>query len=155
MSESTWLSEDQQRIWRAFLDMNHQLAISMERQLAQDSQLSGADYQVLVSLSEAPGGAMRAGELGRTVGWERSRLSHQIRRMTQRDLVEKRECSSDARGIVVVITGHGRAKLAQAAPGHVAHVRSVFFDALTARDLGDLARIARKVRRDAPASKDK
>jgi DNA-binding MarR family transcriptional regulator len=46
--------------------------------------LSAADFAVLVPLSEAPDRRLRARDLGRFLDWDRSRLSHQIRRMEQR-----------------------------------------------------------------------
>lgn len=140
-----WLDDDEQRLWRDFLQMYGSLTSSIERQLQRDASMSAADYQVLVALSEAPGQQLRAGELGRCLGWERSRLSHQVRRMSNRGLVRKRECGSDARGTFVELTPSGRKEIEKAAPGHVEHVRASFFDVLSARELASLQRIARKV----------
>ena len=91
--------------------------------------MSLADYDVLVALSER--GAMRIFELAELLGWEQSRLSHQLRRMRDRALVGRSGSAQDRRGATVDITGAGRAALAAAAPGHVRLVRSVLFDAIT------------------------
>jgi len=123
-----WLTEDEQQIWRNYLTMGTRLQAAMNRQLQQDCGLSLADYEVLVTLSER--GGMRIFELGDLVGWEQSRLSHQLGRMRTRGLVERRDSAQDRRGATIEITSSGREALAAAAPGHVELVRSVIFDAL-------------------------
>lgn len=106
-----------------------------------DSALSTADYEVLVVLSETPEGVLRAGELGRSTGWEKSRLSHHIKRMESRGLVERQDCVTDGRGLLVAITPHGRRVIEAAAPGHVDAVRQYVIDGLTAEQLRVLAEI--------------
>jgi DNA-binding MarR family transcriptional regulator len=135
MDEPRWLDEREARVWRGFIGVQQRLAAVLERQLIRDSGLSGADYVLLVPLSEAPDGLLRARELGRMVGWERSRLSHQLARMEKRGLVAREECSEDARGLMVRLTDAGRAAITSAAPAHVAAVRRHFFDALTDAEL--------------------
>jgi DNA-binding MarR family transcriptional regulator len=87
MAEAPWLDAREQRAWRAFLDVCRELLAELNRQLTRDAGLSGADYELLVPLSETPEGRMRPRDLGRQVDWDRSRLSHQIRRMQERGLV--------------------------------------------------------------------
>jgi DNA-binding MarR family transcriptional regulator len=134
MDEARWLDQREARVWRGIIGMQLQLGAVLERQLARDG-LSGADYALLVPLSEAPGGVLRARDLGRMVGWERSRISHQVTRMEKRGLVAREECSEDARGSMVRLTDTGRAAIVAAAPAHVAAVRKYFFDVLTDDEL--------------------
>ncbi len=138
-SSPRWLSESEQRAWRALQQFGAPLAAALNRQLLADSALSSADYQVLVVLTETDGGMLRAGELGRATGWEKSRLSHHLRRMESRGLVRRQECLTDGRGLLVVITEQGRQAIADAAPGHVAAVRDLVIDALTPQQLQVLA----------------
>jgi DNA-binding MarR family transcriptional regulator len=135
MPEPPWLDDREVRAWRAMIGVMQQLTAALERQLVQDAGLSGADYTLLVPLSEAPGGVLRARDLGRMVGWERSRISHQITRMQKRGLVAREECSEDARGSMVQLTDAGRAAIVEAAPAHVAAVRRYFLDVLTDAEL--------------------
>lgn len=121
-----WLSEDQQRVWRNYLAMSAGLQIEMNRQLQRDCGLSLADYDVLVALSELA--ACRVNELGDWLGWEQSRLSHQLRRMRDRGLIERRGADDDRRGATVELTEAGRSALASSAQGHVDLVRNVVFD---------------------------
>ena len=127
---SMWLTAEQQHIWRGYLAAASRLQTAMHRQLQQDCGLSLSDYDVLVALSEQ--GAQRINELGEMLAWEQSRLSHQLRRMRDRGLVNRHDSSDDRRGATVDITEAGLARLAAAASGHAELVRSVVFDGLTA-----------------------
>jgi DNA-binding MarR family transcriptional regulator len=130
---SVWLTDEQQQIWRDYLEMASRLQSAMHRQLQQDCELSLADYDVLVALSER--GTQRINELGEVLAWEQSRLSHQLRRMRGRGLVNRHGSGDDRRGATVELTAAGRAALEAAAPGHAALVRSVVFDGLSAAQL--------------------
>lgn len=124
-----WLTGEQQRIWRDYLAMSSRLHTAMHRQLQSDCELSLADYDVLVALSE--GGAQRINELAEALGWEQSRLSHQLRRMRGRGLVEREGHDDDRRGATVEISDAGTSALRSAAPGHVDLVRHIVFDGLS------------------------
>ena len=138
-SSPRWLSDSEQRAWRALQQFGAPLAAALNRRLLAESALSSADYQVLVVLTETDGGVLRAGELGRATGWEKSRLSHHLRRMESRGLVRREECLTDGRGLLVVITEAGRQAIADAAPGHVAAVRDLVIDTPTSEQLRVLA----------------
>lgn len=123
-----WLSDDQQALWRTYLQMSSRLQAELNRQL-QGSGLSLADYDVLVALSERPG--CRMSVLGERLGWEQSRVSHQLARMRARGLVARTDSSDDRRAAAVALTAAGRRALRDAAPGHAELVRSTVFDAMT------------------------
>jgi DNA-binding MarR family transcriptional regulator len=125
--------------------MQMQLDAALGRQLAVESELSLSDYVVLVALTEQPDGRMRLNELGRILGWEKSRLSHHVARMAARQLVKKEACDSDRRGAYVVVTTNGRTAIEAAAPGHVATVRRLFVDRLSADELDVIANAAETV----------
>lgn len=118
-------------MWRSLHRMRRALDRGLERELADGAGLSTADFEVLVPLSEAPERRIRARELARMVNWDRSRLSHHLRRMEQRDLVERLDCPGDARGTIIALTPGGWSLIQAAAPAHVAAVRSYVFDVLT------------------------
>ena len=123
-----WLTADEQRAWRAYLRTGTLLSAALNRQLQADSGLSLPEYEVLVRLSEAPGGQLRPFQLGLALDWEQSRLSHLLSRMTRRGFVVRQACPGDRRGALVMLTGRGRAAIESAAPGHVAAVRRLVFD---------------------------
>jgi DNA-binding MarR family transcriptional regulator len=141
VAKPRWLDERQQHVWQAYLHVNQRLYATLEDQLVRDAGLSGADYKVLVPLSETPGGVLRARELCTEIGWDRSRLSHHVSRMEKRGLVSREECREDARGLMVRLTDGGRTAIEGAAPGHVEYVRRYFFDLVSTEELATLAAV--------------
>jgi len=144
MDGALWLSKREEGDWRALQFMHVRLTARLSRELA-TSRLSYQDYLVLVALTDRTDGRMRLFELGRELGWEKSRLSHHIARMAGRGLVAKQRCNSDGRGAVVSVTRRGREELRVAAPGHVAAVRRLFIDRLTPRQLETIGAASRTV----------
>jgi DNA-binding MarR family transcriptional regulator len=140
-----WLSEEEQRAWRGFIRMHNEVRAHISRRLQQETGLSGADYDVLVILSETPGGRLRAYEMGAAIKWEKSRLSHHLTRMAQRGLIERQTCTDDSRYAEIVLTPAGRAAIVEAAPIHVGHVREAFIDVLNPKQIDAFADIAETV----------
>ncbi len=139
MEDVRWLDEREERAWRALQFMQMRLEAELARQLAEDAGLSYPDYLVLVALTDHPDGRLRLFELGRVLGWEKSRLSHQVARMTERGLLRKEKCDIDRRGAYVAVTQTGREEIEAAAPRHVATVRRLFVDVLTPEQLDVIA----------------
>ena len=134
-----WLEGDQQRAWLAYIRVQLRLAYEMNRQLLADSAMSLPDYDVLTALGVAEGGRMPITVLAAQIGWERSRVSHHVRRMSARGLVSCRLSEADRRVTEVTLTDRGREALEEAAPGHVDLVRSLFFGGLPTGLEGPLA----------------
>jgi len=145
MAETRWLNDEEARAWRQFIVMTSRLRRSLGAELQRDTGLSDGDYEVLVVLSEAEDGRLRPSEIGSAIQWEKSRLSHHLRRMEQRNLVRRMPCKTDNRGALIAMTAAGRRALEQAAPKHVDHVRRVFLDALTPEQVVALGEIAESV----------
>jgi len=134
-----WLDVDQRRAWLAYIRVQLRLTYEMNRQLLADSGLSLPDYDVLTALSVADGGRMQITVLAAQIGWERSRVSHHVRRMSARGLVTCGLSAADRRVTEVTLTGRGRQALEEAAPGHVDLIRHLFFGGLPAGLVGPLS----------------
>lgn len=145
MSKVQWLDQREERAWRALQFMQMRLEAELARQLATGSGLSYPDYLVLITLTDHPDGRLRLLEVRRVLGWEKSRLSHQVARMAERGLVTKEKCGSDRRGAYVAVTAKGRKEIRAAAPGHVAAVRRLFIGVLTPEQLDVIADAAEAV----------
>jgi DNA-binding MarR family transcriptional regulator len=145
VEQPRWLDDRQQRVWQSYLHVNQHLYTVLEDQLVREGGLSAADYKVLVPLSEAPGGLLRARELGAEIGWDRSRLSHHLSRMEKRGLVAREECEADARGLMVRLTKAGRKAIQAAAPSHAESVQRFFFDLISDSELDTLAAVLDRV----------
>ena len=152
-TRARWLAADEQRAWRQWLALTTRLPARLNRQLQADSDLSLADFDVLVQLTDVPAGRLRVGELGAALGWEKSRLSHHLTRMERRGLVAREDAAADGRGSEVVLTPAGRAAIEAAAPAHVAAVRALVFDVLTEEQVRSLLEVTGTVlaRLDEPA----
>lgn len=145
MTGVRWLDRNELEAWRRLLLMQLQLTATLSRELAESSGLSYQDYLVLAALTDRPDGRMRAFELGRELGWEKSRLSHHVARMVERGLVRREKCETDQRGAFVVVTKQGRKAIEAAAPGHVEGVRRHFIDLLSPTELKTLSTVAGRV----------
>lgn len=140
-----WLTDREQRAWRAYLESSKVLFDALDRRLQRDADLPHAYFEILVRLSEADGRAMRMSELAERTLSSRSRLSHAVARLEERGWVERSECATDRRGQIARLTDAGFAVLAAAAPGHVAAVREYVIDQLSAEQLHQLTAIGETI----------
>jgi DNA-binding MarR family transcriptional regulator len=144
-------------MWRGFVAMRRSLDRALEQRLQADAGISTADFDVLHALSRAEGHRLRAGALADALGWEKSRISHQVSRMAARGLLERAECPTDARGTWVLLAAPGADALATATCGYVEVLQQTFFAPLSAADKRMLRGVAERVlgieqERHAPAA---
>jgi DNA-binding MarR family transcriptional regulator len=142
--EPHWLTADQQTVWRAYLLGSARLSQALDADLRR-SDLDLPEYEILVTLSEAPERQLRMSELAAAVHQSRSRLTHTVSRMEKAKLVERVGCPTDRRGVWATLTETGMDTLRTAAPSHVEAVRSYFVDAVDADDYAALGRAFRAV----------
>jgi DNA-binding MarR family transcriptional regulator len=144
-TEPKWLDSREDRAWRAFMHAHHRLSVRLNQLLLQDSGLTEADYEILAVLSEHSTGRMPAGELCALVQWEKSRLSHQIRRLQEQGLVDREPNPADGRSSMIVLLPGGRRAIQDAAPQHVHNVRRLLIDLLTPAELEMFAALHERV----------
>ncbi len=140
-----WLDESEQRVWRAYLATSQQLWDRLDDELQSGTGMPLSEYEILVRLSEAPDRRLRMSQLADLVVHSRSRLTHTVARMEGRDLVARRPCLEDGRGVLAELTDHGYQVLAEAAPVHVQSVRRHMFDPLSSEEVEVLGRAMRKI----------
>lgn len=126
-----WLTDAEQRAWRAYLQGSARLTEALGRQLEAEAGMSMSEYEILVRLSESPAHTLRMSELAASLVHSRSRLTHTVGRLERRALVRRQNCEADGRGVDCVLTDEGFALLQAAAPGHVRAVRAHLVDRLT------------------------
>ena len=134
VADVQWLSEPEQRAWRAYLEATSRLSDRFNRDLQRTHGLSMTDYEILVRLSEAPGRRIRMTQLAAETFSSKSRLSHAINRLESAGMVERVGCDTDKRGWYAQLTDDGFARLEQAAPDHVRSVRRHLLEALSQDD---------------------
>ncbi len=139
--DTTWLNEEELAAWVRLAAVLELLPGVLDAQLRRDAELTHFDYFALAMLSEAPQRTLRMTSLAAQTNATLPRLSHVIRRLEDRGLVERFPCPDDARATNVRLTTAGRDKVLAAAPGHVANVRQHIIDALTPEQVRQLAAI--------------
>ncbi|MBL8146768.1 MAG: MarR family transcriptional regulator [Anaerolineae bacterium] len=125
--------------------MRVRLAGQINRELALLTGLSEADYEILAVLAESPDETMRALALRCGLEWEKSRLSHQIRRMEARGLVRREECREDNRATIIRITESGRKLAAGARLAYEQAIQRHVIGVLTPGELEMLHHIAERI----------
>src|SRR3981081_1829012 len=114
-STSTTLSDPEQSLWRGFLAWSETVLALVGSDLVNATGLSRPDFEVLVRLQEAPGGTLTQRDLGESLGWSASRLSHQLERMEGRDLLTRVD-KGTGRLRDVGITEYGAEEIGEAIP---------------------------------------
>jgi len=137
---SKLLSSRELRVWHAFLLMGEDVLSRIGRDIAQATGLSGPEFGVLSRLAAIGKGEMRQQALARVMTWDKSRLSHQLTRMQQRGLVERRY--RDRNSVLVVLTKLGRDKLESARPIHAESVRRNLLSRLTPEQVDTIGRVS-------------
>lgn len=143
--QTRWLTDSEQRAWRAYLRASRLLEVALDRALSPSgTQLS--EYEVISMLSEAPGGRLRMSTLADLVVQSRSRITHTAARLEKRGWVVREACLDDRRGVELVLTEEGRAAVDLIATQHVDSVRSCLIDNLEPAEFLALGHAMQKVR---------
>jgi DNA-binding MarR family transcriptional regulator len=142
VKQPRWLSEEEQAMWRSYIESTQMLMDRLDQELQRDSGIPHTYYEVLVRLSEVPDRRLRMSALADRSMSSRSRLSHAVARLEENGWVRREICATDRRGQLAVLTDAGFAALAAAAPGHVEGVRTHLLDPLTPQQVKQLAEIS-------------
>ncbi len=145
MTDTKWLSEAERTTWVRLAAVLELLPGVLDAQLTRDQHLTHFEYFSLAMLSEAPDRTLRMTALARRTNATLPRLSRVISRLEGEGLVAREPCPQDRRATNVTLTPAGWDKVVQAAPGHVATVRSNVFDPLTAAQAEQLGRICARL----------
>ena len=140
-----WLTAAEVDSWLSVVRLMTWLPWSIDQQLQRDSNLGMVEYQVLAMLSNSPERTMRMSSLAEVTNASLSRLSHLVKRLEGRGLVRREPDSADGRFTNAILTQKGFQTLAEAAPGHVAHVRSLVIDVLSPEQLRRLGLAADRI----------
>lgn len=141
-----WLSDSQQRAWRAFIESVGDLTNALERDL-EDHDLTVGDYQVLVYLSEADDRRMRMCDLADVLQLSPSGLTRRLDGLVKDGHVERRRSPEDGRVMLAALTDSGRELLERTAPHHVESVQRTVFDHLDADEVAAMESIFTKIGR--------
>jgi DNA-binding MarR family transcriptional regulator len=142
VTTTRWLDQTQLSAWVRLAAVLELLPGVLDAQLRRDSGLTHFEYYVLAMLSEAPKRTMRLTTLAQQTSATLPRLSHVVKRLEDRGLIERFPCPEDARATNARLTPAGWKKVRETAPGHVETVRQHVIDVLTPEQLTQLGAIA-------------
>ena len=126
--------------WRAFVQAHARLFRRLDEDLRSEHGISLAEYDALLQIAQAPDRHLRMSRLASRVLLSKSGVTRLVDRLVADGLVERTQCSSDARGAEAAITTEGLARLRAAAPTHLRGVDTYFVSAVAPSDLVVLER---------------
>jgi DNA-binding MarR family transcriptional regulator len=130
-----WLTTAELDSWLSLVRLMTWLPWSIDQQLRRDSNLGMVEYQVMARLSLSPERTLRMSSLADLANASLSRLSHLVKRLEERGLMRREPDPADGRFTNAILTDTGFQVLEEAAPGHVAYVRSLVIDVLSPEQL--------------------
>jgi DNA-binding MarR family transcriptional regulator len=136
--QTQWLDSDERAAWLRLIAVVELLPGVLDSQLRNGAGLTHFEYFVLAMLSESDQRTLRMTSLAARTNATLPRLSHVVRRLEERELVERFPCPEDRRATNARLTDAGWDAVVAAAPGHVETVRRYVIDALTPQQLEEL-----------------
>lgn len=140
--DTRWLSTGELQAWMRLEAVAELLPAALDHQLQRDADLTHFDYLVLAKLSEAPDRTLRMTALASSTNATLPRLSHVAARLEARGYLSRTRSATDRRATLATLTEEGWAKVVATAPTHVAEVRRLVVDRLTAEQIAQLDAIA-------------
>jgi DNA-binding MarR family transcriptional regulator len=140
-----WLTPGELDSWLSVVRLMTRLPWSIDKQLQRDSNLTMVEYQVLAMLVKSPERMMRMSSLAVVTNASLSHLSRVVTRLEDRGLVCREPDGNDGRFTNAILTDGGVRALEEAAPSHVAYVRSLVIDALSPEQLRRFGRTAERI----------
>ena len=144
-TDTQLLSREELAAWRGFLRVHAALTRELDAELAAAHGMSLSSYEVLLHLHNAPDGRMRMSELADSVLLSRSGLTRLVDRLESAGMLERRECTHDARGYWAAITKRGRRAFHDARVTHLEGVRERFLRHFADDELEQLAELWERV----------
>lgn len=139
------LSVLQYKAWRSFHLIRTRLLRHLVSRLNKHSGLTEAEYIILIALFESEKAILRPKELSLVLGWEISRLSHQITRMEKSGLVKREVDKNDSRRYQIKISALGKQIIQKAFPLQEQEVKHCFGDVLSDHQLHSLIEISEAI----------
>ena len=139
------MQELDSKAWRAFHKIGTSLLPHLSRQITNHSGITGAEYVVLLSLYESTAPKVNLNTLAQSLGWEISRLSHQVSRMEVSGVLRKTKSVEDSRCFEVYLTAKGKKIIEAAIPLQSKEINHCFSEVLTKTQMKSLIEISKAI----------
>lgn len=131
--------------FRMYFETTARLLDRLEKRLKQQVGLTLSECNMLLLLSEAPEGHMRMGQLADAIVFSPSRLTYQVKVLSDRGLVKRVKCADDGRAWQAELTAEGRTMFRKASVIHAKGVKALFTDVVSEDELATIYRTFAKV----------
>ena len=133
-----YLTDAEFRAWHGCLRFTHTAMRAIDEALSDAHGISITEFDVLITLYNAPGQRLRMAELAEQIVLTPSGLTHLVGRMERKGLVRRVVDQDDRRSFFATLTREGDRRLREARPTHNEVIRSRMTRRLTARELRSL-----------------
>jgi DNA-binding MarR family transcriptional regulator len=134
-----------QALWDDFHRISTRVAKELTAALAEQTNLSLIEYQVVAALAEAPRGRLRFMDVSDPLGISRSGLTRVVDRFVAAGWVTREPSPDDRRGIVAVLTPAGRGLVRRATPVVAATIAQYFTGPLGASGRAAVRRACERI----------
>lgn len=129
------ISKQRVGVWRAFLTIHTEATEQINEALADAAVLSLPEYDVLLTLYEAPDHRLRLSDLAKDVLLSRSGTTRLVDRLEAQQLLKREACATDRRGAFAVLTEEGTAALRRTWPVYAQLIGECFANHLTDEEI--------------------
>lgn len=140
MSSTAPFNDLELAVWNGLLRTHARVIRALDETLARRHGLSVSEFDVLITLANAPDQQIRMTELAGAVMLSPSGLTRLVGRLENHSLVRRRPADDDGRSYLASLTPEGQTKLDEARPTHNTLIRELFLQGLPKRDRVALAR---------------
>jgi DNA-binding MarR family transcriptional regulator len=136
-----FLGDDEVAAWHGLLQTSGRVLRELDQRLQREHGISVGEFDVLITLFNAPDWRLRMAELAQRVSLSPAGLTHLVARLERERLVARATDPEDRRGAYTVLTTKGLNRLNAARPVHNEVIRHLFLSRITADDRRRLAAI--------------
>lgn len=139
------LSDDERAAWGGFLRAHSMVTKALEGDLTAKFGLQLSEWEVLLHLDRAEDGELNMSALAEAVLLSQSRISRLAAKLSERGLLERRNCRADTRVIYAGITVAGRKLVSDVQEVHIDGIRSRFLSELSPAEVKAMSKLWPKI----------
>ena len=140
-----YLRPDEFAAWQGILVSAARVLRALDDGLRAEHGISVAEFDVLITLANAPDRRLRMSELARSVALSPAGVTHLVTRLERERLVAREVDSRDRRGFHTVLTDAGEERLDASRPLHNRIIRELLLNRMTVRDRRQLGAIWKRL----------